>query len=70
MYIKDLITQLVELYGVEYDREYNPHPEVMIDVFLEDGDHKFKYVGFDRDIQITRSGDGVYPILTAFAKVK
>lgn len=64
MLVKDLIIQLQQL---EHDcPEYLQPAEIMIDVFEACGDHKFAYKGFSPDVKITRSGDGVYDILTAF----
>lgn len=58
--------------------DHKPHEEVMgpheivIDVFekLPGNASGFRYAGFSPDITIEYSGDGVYPILSAFAKEK
>jgi hypothetical protein len=64
MLTRDLIKKLEEL-----DRNDPVQPsEIMIDVFSPVGRHLFEYRGFDKDIVIQRSGDGVYPILTAFVE--
>lgn len=68
MLIRDLIKQLEELEANCPD--YLQPAEIMIDVFEECGDHKFVYRGFSKDVRITKSGDGVYDILTAFVEPK
>ncbi len=74
MLIKDLIKQLQELYAT-YDDEYKyvaGEPEIMIDIFepivdvFGNSTHTFAYMGFDKDIIIDKSGDGVYDILSRF----
>lgn len=69
MLVSDLIKQLQEL-EVNTPEMMQP-AEIMIDVFQE-SDYKglFQYAGFDKDIKITYSADGVYPILTAFANTQ
>jgi hypothetical protein len=52
-----------------YEEVMGPH-EVVIDVFKRDGvtDHGFHYAGFSPYIEIEKSSDGVYDILSAFAE--
>jgi len=70
MLIKDLIAELQALYDKEIQYvDVMGEPEIMIDVFSKIGDtHTFQYAGFDKNIVIDRSADGVYSILTAFVK--
>lgn len=68
MRLIDLIRQLEDLYCT-YDDEYKHHmgePEIMVDVFVDKGDHKFEYGGFSPFIHIDKSADGVYDIIRAF----
>lgn len=74
MLLKDLIKQLQELYDKEVQGDYLEvfgEPEIMIDTFTNQGadcsNHLFEYVGFDKNIFIDRSGDGVYLILNRFS---
>lgn len=73
MRLKDLIEDLQTLYEkemVHYD--VMGEPEIMIDCFrpASEGDRKFEYAGFSDKVVIERSGDGVYPILSAFWRDK
>lgn len=68
MKIRDLIKQLEELEST--CPAYLQPAEIVIDVFEECGDHKFAYKGFSPDVRITKSGDGVYDILTAFVNME
>lgn len=73
MFIKDLITQLQKLIE-EHEplKEQMGEAEIMIDVFSKaDNQNKrnctiYEYGGFSPRIEIERSADGVYPILSAF----
>lgn len=70
MYLKDLIEKLQEIYD-SHDVEEKlvmGEPEIMIDIFRHalGHEHLFEYTGFDRDIEIEESGDGVYHILSRF----
>lgn len=72
MLATDLIKALEELIELHKPIEDMMGPcEVVIDVFEESKEHPhlFEYKGFmgHKPIKITYSGDGVYPILTAFA---
>lgn len=40
--------------------------EIVIDVFRKVEDHKFIYSGFSPNIEIDKSADGVYDIISAF----
>ena len=72
MLLKDLIKELQDTYDKEVQGGYLEvfgEPEIMIDIFEED--HKgigstFVYKGFDKEITIDRSTDGVYMILNRF----
>jgi hypothetical protein len=44
-----------------------PH-EIVIDVFKHVEEGHFQYAGFSPHIEIEKSGDGVYDILSAFAE--
>lgn len=71
MRIRDLIDKLEELYREEMQQyDVIGEPEITIDVFKPTDDGEFRqYAGFHTgDILITRSSDGVYPILSAFAE--
>lgn len=62
MLLKDLIKQLQDLYN-SYDEDYLSvmgEPEIMIDVFLNKS-----YQGFSPNIEISKSNDGVYDIISA-----
>lgn len=70
MLLKDLIQTLQVLYN-RYDDEYKQiagEPEIMIDQFALTGKepHTFFYAGFDKDIAIEQSSDGVYLIINRF----
>lgn len=69
MLIKDLIAKLEALYNT-YDDEYKKvmgEPEIMIDVFKRVPNTNYtEYSGFSHKINIDKSGDGVYDILSAF----
>lgn len=69
MLIKDLIAQLEALYNT-YDDEYKKvmgEPEIMIDVFKRVPNTNYtEYYGFWPKINIDKTGDGVYDILSAF----
>lgn len=69
MQIKDLIAKLETLYNT-YDDSYKNvmgEPEIMIDVFkLVPNTNHTAYAGFSKEINIDKSGDGVYDILSAF----
>lgn len=69
MRIKDLIARLEALYNT-YDDEYKKimgEPEIMIDVFKRVPNTNYtEYSGFSQKINIDKSGDGVYDILSAF----
>ena len=73
MLIKELIRKLEELYS-SYDEEYKSvmgEPSIEIDVFQPLGDpdnHIFVYAGFSHEIEIEKSDDGVYDILSAFSR--
>lgn len=64
----DLIAQLQQL--VEQHRpmeEVMGDHEIVIDVFQKIGDtHTFQYKGFSPNINIEKSADGVYDIISAF----
>lgn len=67
MQLKLLIEQLQTLYESEmihYD--VMGEPEIMIDCFKKVEPGVFHYAGFDNQIKIERSSDGVYPILSGF----
>lgn len=68
MKTKDLIKQLQKL--VDEHEEHIPvmgEHEIVIDVWrlVDLENHRFEYMGFSPNIQITYSADGVYPILAA-----
>ena len=73
MITTELIKKLQKLVDDHKPHEniMGPH-EIVIDVFkkIPGEGHGFNYVGFSPDITIEYSGDGVYPILSAFAKEK
>lgn len=70
MGLKELIDKLQEIYDTHTIEEklVVGEPEIMIDVFRHapGHEHLFEYTGFDRDIEIEASGDGVYHILSRF----
>lgn len=69
MLLKDLINKLQELYDNETSRESLEvfgEPEIMIDTFEKNYGNLFNYSGFDKEINIERSGDGVYLLLSRF----
>jgi len=74
MLLKDFIKELQRQYDNETsDPEYLEmmgEPEIMIDVFkkCENPLHEYQYVGFDKEVLVERSGDGVYLILNRFSK--
>ena len=62
---------MVDLHESSGCKEVMGEHEIVIDCFreIEQADrfgHKYEYVGWNPDIKITMSTDGVYPILTAF----
>ena len=69
MIVQDLINQLEALI-----EENEPHfhimgeAEIMIDVFRESAEDplRFEYIGISPHVRISRTADGVYPVLTAF----
>lgn len=67
MLLKQLINDLQDLYDREIqDVDVMGEPEIMIDAFKKlDENGIFQYAGFSPDIEISYSGDGVYPILTS-----
>jgi hypothetical protein len=70
MLLKDLIKKLQDLYDT-YDENYkneNGEPEIMIDSFrLVDQKRMLcTYVGFDDNVEIVKSDDGVYNIISGF----
>ena len=74
MRLIDLIQELENLY-YSYDDEYKAtmgEPEIMIDSFelvrdvLGDSTHRFVYTGFQKEIHIDKSADGVYDIIRSF----
>jgi hypothetical protein len=70
MLIKDLIAKLEKLYESEKAvlADVGGEPEIVIDVFDDLGNSRYRYGGFiTSDIIIERSKDGVYPIISAFA---
>lgn len=69
MLLKDLINQLQLLYDKEVVGDYLEvmgEPEIMIDVFEKNYSNLFNYAGFDKEIDIERSGDGVYLLISRF----
>lgn len=68
MLLKDLIKQLQELYEKESTPELLEifgEPEIMIDTFKYDKERQcFNYYGFDKYIDIDKTADGVYNILS------
>ena len=67
MKTKDLIKKLQRLVDFhEPHIEVMGEHEVMIDHFIDVGNHLFKYGGFDKDIDLQHSKDGVYLILNRF----
>lgn len=73
MLLKDLIKELQSIYDKETSNgglEVMGEPEIMIDVFEEvyGADRLFGYKGFDKEVRIDRSDDGVYLILNRFSK--
>ena len=69
MLLKDLITNLQELYDKETSGDYLEvfgEPEIMIDTFEKNYGNLFNYAGFDKEINIERSSDGVYLLLSRF----
>jgi hypothetical protein len=71
MLIKDLIEQLQTLYEQEMiHADVMGDPEIMIDCFKKVEQGVFHYAGFNKDVSIQRSDDGVYLILNAFAEEK
>ena len=66
MLIKDLIKLLEDEYQKQLPlSDMMGEPGIMIDVFSEK-EKGFEYQGFSKEIFITRSSDGVYPIITVF----
>ena len=70
MLCKDLIKILEKMIEDNKPHEHMMgEAEIMIDVFSKIGNtHTFEYRGFDHNIRITPSSDGVYQILTAFVE--
>lgn len=69
MLLKDLIKKLQVLYDIETANgslEVMGEPEIMIDVFEKNYGSLYNYAGFDKEINIERSGDGVYLLLSRF----
>lgn len=66
MLVRDLINRLEQLDRNDTCDMLGP-AQIMIDVFEKVGD-TFVYQGFSPKIVIERSGDGVYPILSAFVE--
>lgn len=71
MLIKDLIQKLQDIYDNEIQGDYLDimgEPEIMIDIFESDNNNNkhFVYKGFDKEIDIERSSDGIYLILSRF----
>lgn len=65
MLIKDLITQLQDIYDEQSKlSEVLGEPEIQIDSFKKAPNGYHTYQGFTPDIRIERSGDGVYFILS------
>ena len=65
MLLKDLIKKLQDLYN-SYDESYKEvmgEPEIMIDAFEFLPEGGTKYRGFNPNIIIDYSSDGVYPII-------
>jgi len=73
MMTTELIKELQKLVDdhKSYEDVMGPH-EIVIDVFkkIPGEGHEFNYVGFSPNIQIEKSSDGVYDILSAFAEEK
>lgn len=72
MLIKDLIVKLQQI--MEFEKangwtEAAGESEIHIDVFKEIPNtcYSYRYAGISPDIRITKTGDGVYNVLTAFA---
>ena len=71
MLLKDLIKELQDTYDKEVQGDYLEvfgEPEIMIDTFENTYGNLFSYAGFDKEITINRSRDGVYLILNRFSK--
>jgi len=67
MQLKLLIEQLQTLYEKEMiHADVMGEPEIMIDCFKKVATGSFEYAGFNDQIEIQRSSDGVYPILNGF----
>ena len=69
MLLKDLIKRLQVLYEIETadgSLEIMGEPEIMIYTFEKNYGNLYNYAGFDKEINIERSGDGVYHILSRF----
>lgn len=65
----DLIAQLQALVDAHADHVWmmGEH-EIMIDVFAKNAEGRsFTYVGFSPDINIEKTSDGVYDVLSAWA---
>lgn len=66
-----LIQQLQDIYDKEVQGDYLEvfgEPEIMIDTFENTYGNLFSYSGFDKEITINRSADGVYLILNRFSE--
>lgn len=73
MLIRDLINKLEEIDEAHTDAGLNEMigpASIEIDVFKRcvDDFHKFYYAGFDHEIRVELSSDGVYHILSLFHK--
>jgi hypothetical protein len=67
MQLKLLIEQLQTLYEKEIiHADVMGEPEIMIDCFKRVEHGVFQYAGFNNQVRIERSADGVYAILSGF----
>ena len=67
MQLKLLIEQLQTLYEAEMiHADVMGEPEIMIDCFKRVEQGVFQYAGFNNQVRIERSADGVYAILSGF----
>ena len=66
MQIIKLINLLQDLYDKEIEyKDVLGEPEIMIDSFKSNPGNTFSYLGISGDIEIQRTPDGVYSILTS-----
>jgi hypothetical protein len=52
----------------EEDRKVMGDPEIMVDIFKKSPQGHFQYAGFDKNIKIELTNDGIYHVIDGFCR--